>query len=147
MFKVNDRNLLTFFCGAFLVSLSGCGADDGGVKKVTVYPVKGSVVLADGKPLSGGKVYFVPKDGALTSEGKIGSDGTFALVTGGSGEGAPPGDYKVRVAPEDTSLLAGKKAAKGKALPFPSKYLDEDSSGLTATVKADPNQLEPFRLK
>ena len=147
MFKVSYRKPIAFCCGAFLVFLSGCGAEDGAVKQVTVYPVKGSVALADGKPLKGGKVYFVPKDGALTSEGKIGPDGTFTLETGGSGAGAPAGEYKVRVEPEDTSLLAGKKAAKGKTLPFATKYLDEDSSTLTATVKADPNQLEPFRLK
>ncbi len=82
----------------------------------------------------------------MTSEGKIGSDGTFTLETGGSGEGAPPGDYKVRIDPDDPSYLAGKKPAK-KKLPFSSKYLDEDSSGLVATVKAEPNQLEPFKLK
>ena len=133
--------------GALLACVVGCQSGDGSVQKVAVYPVKGSVVLADGKPLKGGKVYFVPTDGAVTSEAKIGGDGGFALETGGSGEGAPPGQYKVRVEPEDTSLLAGKKAAKGKALPFPAKYLDEDSSGLTATVKADTNQLEPFRLR
>jgi hypothetical protein len=144
---VDKTGLSLLPVGILCVCLSGCGGDDGAVKKVTVYPVKGSVVLADGKPLPAGKVYFVPKDGALTSEGKVGSDGTFVLETGGSGEGAPPGDYRVRVEPEDTSLLAGKKAAQGRKLPFATKYLDEDSSGLTATVRADSNQLEPFRLK
>ena len=37
--------------------------------------------------------------------------------------------------------------AKGKKLPFDPKYLDEDSSGLKAVVKAEPNALEPFRLR
>ena len=31
--------------------------------------------------------------------------------------------------------------------PFPAVYADEDGeTGLTATVKAEPNQLEPFKL-
>lgn len=133
---------------AMLVAgLAGCGATDGGVQRVAVYPVKGSVVLADGKPLKGGKIYFVPKTGAVTAEGKVGADGSFALETGGSGEGAPPGDYKVRIEPEDTSVLAGKKGARGKTLPYSARYLDEDGSGLIATIKAEQNQLEPFRLK
>lgn len=144
---MKDSKLLALICSALLVQLGGCGTSDGGVQKQTVYPVKGSVVLADGKPLSGGKIYFVPKAGAVMSEGTVGSDGAFALETGGSGEGAPAGDYKVRVEPADASALSTKKASTGKALPFARKYLDEDASGLTATVKAEPNQLEPFRLK
>lgn len=143
---MNKRKLAALICGALLVQFSGCDSTDGGIQKQTVYPVKGSVVLADGKPLAGGKIYFVPKDGAVTAEGTLGSDGTFTLETGGSGEGAPAGNYKIRLQPADASALAGKKVASGKALPFPSKYLDEDGSGLTATVKAEPNQLEPFRL-
>ena len=49
--------------------------------------------------LSGGWIYFVRKAGDLpvTPSGVIGPDGTFSLVTGGSGEGAPPGEYKVRI--------------------------------------------------
>jgi hypothetical protein len=69
-------------------------------------------------------------------------------VTGSSGEGAPAGDFKVRIEPEDKSLIAtSRSSASAKKLPFPAKYLDEDSSGLTATIKPEPNQLEPFRLK
>ena len=131
-----------------LLPASGCGGDSGALKKVAVYPVKGSVVRADGTPLDGGQVYFVPKDGAVTSEGKIAADGSFTLVTGNSGEGAPPGDFKIRIEPADPSVIANKKAkASGKKLPFPAKYLDEDASGLTASIKAEPNSLEPFRLK
>ena len=37
---------------------------------------------------------------------------------------------------------------RGKTRPnFPVKYVDEDSSGLAVTVRAEPNQLEPFTLK
>jgi hypothetical protein len=110
-----------------------------------LYEVKGKVELPDGKSLSGGQVYFVRADGGSSSLGKVGSDGTFALTTAGSG-GAPPGDYKIRVEPEDLSTLPGKRKA-GKKLAFPAKYLDEDSSELKVTIKAEANQLETFRLK
>jgi hypothetical protein len=129
-------------------ALAGCGGSSGGAPTMTVYEVKGRVLLSDGKPLSGGHVYFVAKDGATSSEGQIAPDGSFALATGRSGDGAPPGDYKVRIEPADTSVLAGHRTVRaGKALPFPSKYLDEDTSELVAKVEAKSNQLEPFRLR
>jgi hypothetical protein len=111
-----------------LAGVAGCGDNSGAPPKLTVYEVKGKVLLADGKPLEGGHVYFVHANGATTSEGKTGADGSFALSTGGSGAGAPVGDYRVRVEPSDPSLLApsapGRRgAAKGKKLPFDSRYL------------------------
>jgi hypothetical protein len=119
-----------------LVPVSGCGGDSGALKR------------ADGKPLGGGQIYFVPNDGAVTSEGKIETDGSFHLVTGNSGEGAPPGEFKIRIEPADPALIANKKAkSSGRGLPFSARYLDEDSSGLTASIKSEPNTLEPFRLK
>jgi hypothetical protein len=106
--------------------------------------VKGKVLLADGKALSGGWIYFVSKQGDLpvTPSGVIGPDGTFSLVTGGSGQGAPPGEYKVRI--EAPQLQTARKTRKTQ---FPLRYNDEDSSGLVITVRAETNQLEPIRLK
>jgi hypothetical protein len=131
-----------------LATLAGCGDGTGGpAPVVTVYQVKGKVLLPDNKPLSGGVVYFVPKDGAMTSEGSIRPDGSFSLVTGTSGEGAPPGDYKIRIEPADPSLLPNRNSHNRKKLPFPNKYLDEDSSGLLVTVKPESNVLDPITLK
>ena len=133
---------------ATLAGIVGCGGGGSGAPAtVKVYEVKGTVLLADGKPLGGGHVYFVPRDGAMTPDGRIGPDGTFSLSTGRSGEGAPPGDCKVRIEPEDKRLLAIASPTARRKLPFSPKYLDEDSSGLTATVEPKANQLEPFRLK
>lgn len=132
---------------AGLMICGGCGGKSGAPLAVKVYEVKGSVLLADGKPLNGGHVYLVPKEGLVASEGAVGLDGTFTVSTSGSGEGAPPGEYKVRLEPADATLLSGKKSAAGKKLPFAARYLDEDASGLTTIVKAEPNTLEPFRLK
>jgi hypothetical protein len=44
--------------------------------------------------------------------------------------------------------LPGRVVSKrGNALPFPAKYLDEDSSQLIAKVEPKANKLEPFRLR
>jgi hypothetical protein len=132
---------------AALVGLSACGSE--GVSRLPVYEVKGKVLRRDGQPLSGGHIYFVPKQGVVTSEGTIGSDGSFSLETGSWGEGAPAGEYKVRIEPADGSLTATNRrpTRAGKKLPFPEKYLDEDGSGLLVTIKAQANTLAPFRLK
>ena len=128
---------------AACAGLAGCARSEA-LPALQVYEVKGKVLLADGKPLSGGSIYLVRKAGdlALTPSGKIGPDGTFSVITGGSGEGAPVGEYKVRI--EAPAVAAVGKTPKQ---PFPERYNDEDSSGLEIVVRAEPNQLEPFQLK
>jgi hypothetical protein len=141
-----DRGFLRRRCAgmltaAALAALVGCGRSDS-LPSYQVYEVKGQVLLADGKPLKGGWIYLVPKgDLPLTPSGVIGSDGTFSVVTGGSGEGAPAGDYKLRIeAPQF-------QTAKGKKPVVPIKYQDEDSSGLVVSVRAEPIHLDPIRLR
>jgi hypothetical protein len=100
------------------------------------------VRLASGKALSAGRVRFVAADGLLPeASGDIQPDGDFSLTTRHPGDGAAPGKYKVRIEPAQSKK-------PGKTRPsFPVKYVDEDSSGLTVTVRAEPNELEPFTLK
>ena len=57
--------------------------------------------------------------------------GSFSVVTGGSGEGVPAGEYKVRI--EAPPVESVGKAAKP---PFAARYNDEDSSGLEVVVQA-----------
>ena len=123
------------------LAMAGCGHSDS-LPALEVYQVKGKLLLADGKPLSGGWIYLVPKgDLPLTPGRPVGNDGTFSVVTGGSGEGATPGEYKLRI---ETPQFQ----ASGKQKPLiPQKYTDEDSSGLVVTVRAEVNQLEPIRLR
>jgi hypothetical protein len=137
---------LKWFCGGVLVAVwagvSGC-SNSQALPVLTVYEVKGKVLLADGKPLADGWIYFVPKgDLTVTPSGRIGTDGSFSINTGGSGEGAPAGDYKIRV---ESPLYQAAQKAKKPLYPF--KYTDEDSSGIVITVKPAANQLEPLVLK
>jgi hypothetical protein len=138
------RSLTTGLIAAALAATAGCGHSDA-LPGYPVYEVKGKVLLDDGKPLPGGWISFVPRgDLPITPSAEIHPDGTFSLVTGGSGEGAPAGDYKIRV--EAPELQQAAPRARKKPL-FPGKYADEDSSGLVVTVRAESNQLEPIRLK
>jgi hypothetical protein len=125
-----------------LLGLSGCGGP--GPYTGSLYPVKGQVLLADAKPLTGGTVHFIPKQRGLPASGKIEADGTFSLKSK-TREGAAPGEYKVRIEPSSEFLV--KKGRATPKLPFAAKYREYDgNTGLTATIKAGKTQLEPFRL-
>ena len=125
--------------------LGGCSNPDV-TQAVKVYEVKGSVLLADGKPLTSGTVEFEPvKDSVYQASGQIGTDGSFTLKTPNSGDGAAPGEYRVKIIPDETmapSTTKGKTKIRDLSkLPFSRKYLDADTSELTATVKPEPNVL------
>jgi hypothetical protein len=113
---------------------------------MTFYPVKGKVVLADGKPLAAGNIVFVATESTLTTAAKLDNDGTFTVK--GSKEGLPAGDYLVRIEVDESETGPSKAKStrrKGGPVPFPDKYLDEDASGLRATVKPGENNFE-FKL-
>jgi hypothetical protein len=128
----------------FFLTLTGCGHS--GPYSGPLYPVTGQVLLADGKPVMGGFVQFIPKQGGLQASAKIGMDGTFSLKSLKNREGAAPGEYKIRIEPSPDLLV--RKGRSAPKLPFASRYRDYDGeTGLTATIRAQPTQLEPFRLE
>ena len=107
------------------------------------YPVSGKVVLANGKPLSAGRVVLVPEEPTgAPSSGEIQADGQFRLTTKSADDGAVPGRYKVRVEPATTE-----RGSKLRKPPFPIKYLDEDTSGIVVTVKSDTNAIDQIQLR
>jgi predicted outer membrane repeat protein len=123
------------------LGVSGCGG--AGLGGGPDYPVKGRVLLADGKPLGTGRVVFVSDETALSHGGAIASDGSFELKQG-SRAGAPAGHYKVRVDVEESH--ASKARTKTTNLRFSAKYADEDASRLTALVKASGENFFEFKL-
>jgi len=123
-----------------LVAIAGC---EGSIASVEPVAVEGRVLLANGQPLTAGRVVFVHREGAMPdASGSIRADGSFQLTTRDPADGAAPGQYKVRIEPART--YGGRKR---RGPPFPLKYIDEDSSGLVVTVRAEPNRLEPIQLK
>lgn len=129
---------------ALVVLVSGCGPTDG-TTALETHAVKGKVLLAAGKPLTTGRVYFMPQDAhGQQAIGDIGPDGSFELATQKQGDGIAPGQYKVRIDPTPVS-----PSGKGKKpIPkIPPKFTDEDTSGLLVTVSSQTDSLEPFVLK
>jgi len=123
------------------VALGGC-AKKGGMETA---PVSGKVTYR-GKPLATGTVMFVPSEGPAAT-GEINSEGVYKLTTYTSGDGAVIGKHKVTI-----TALQG----MGDALPeqrsptppplVPAKYLNGESSGLTADVKPRTNNEVNFNL-
>ncbi len=140
----SDRRLRRWLAwpGALALAavLAGCGDSDtvDAARTMTFYPVKGKVTLPDGKPFASGKVIFA---GKVTATATTESDGTFTVK--GTKDGLPEGDYKVHLDVGESGSAVSKKRTM---IPFAAKYLEEDKTDLTATVKADtPNDFD-FKL-
>ena len=144
MMSIKSYVSILTVCG--LVSLAGCSRGGAGVERsIRTYAVKGKVVFADGKPLTGGVVHFVPKKGSSDQAvGEIESDGSFQLTTRKLGDGAAPGEYKVYIDPVSPRMLSDKSV---KPVPIPPKFKDEDKSGIVVVIKAEAVNLDPIRLK
>ncbi|QEH38419.1 hypothetical protein OJF2_70200 [Aquisphaera giovannonii] len=126
------------------VMLAGCRASDRG-EAVATHPVHGSVVLADGRPVPGGLVTFVPQGTTgRQAVGALQQDGTFRLTTEAPDDGIAEGRYRVRIEPFATGEGVTKLDPKAR---IPSRYMDEDTSGIEVTIKAGVEALDPFRLK
>jgi hypothetical protein len=112
------------------LSVSGCGPG--------MHPVRGTVSLENGTPLTRGLVIFERVDGGppLTARGNIQPDGRYELSTERPGDGAPAGRYKVAINPLDTSDVPDEQ----KKLPFDLKYLNLKTSGLEFEVKPGVNE-------
>src|SRR5438445_12585892 len=127
----------------FLAAGAGC-SDPDGTRSFRTYEVKGIVLLADGRPLSGGRILLEStQELAHVAEGSIGPDGSFTLATPNVGEGAAPGEYKVWIEPAaglGTVKKGGAIVRDANSYPFAAQFADPDSSGLTAVVKPEPNQ-------
>jgi hypothetical protein len=108
--------------------VGGCGEEKGGTELVPA-SATGKILLPDGSPMSGGKIIFAPdEDGFPKVDTTIKGDGTFAI------EKALPGLYNIAI------------DSGGSASSMPVKYKSISTSGLTATLKAGPNDLTPFKL-
>jgi hypothetical protein len=118
-----------------LCAFAGCGESSSLNKPF--YPVKGKVILADGKPLTTGSVLFVGVSTNISVAAPIGSDGAFEFT--GDKPGLPVGEYRVAIGLEGRQGTQAKssRSRPKENIPFPAKYLDEDASKLTADVKAD----------
>jgi hypothetical protein len=133
--SVSGRRLALTAALVLLVASAGCGR--------RMYPVHGTVTLADGQPLTRGMVIFESQEDGVPvmARGEIKPDGSYQLSTEKPGDGVPPGKYRVHINPMDLSEVPDEK----KNLPFDIKYLRAQTSGLEYEVKAGSNAF-PIQL-
>jgi hypothetical protein len=106
-------------------------------------------VLYKGQPAVGAAVFFTRQGGDPTNDplimGIVEDDGTFHLVCGSVGPGAPPGEYDVFIEWKSRTRRArGLNQKKPDRLK--GRYADPQRPLLHATVKAETNHLPPFEL-
>lgn len=143
--KRGGMRRLSYVVMLTFTGFAGC-SDPNTIPHLTTYPVKGRVLLASGKPLSVGRVFFRRKaEPPIQAAGEIGPDGRFELGTLESNDGAPEGEYTVRIDPTPRNLDG--PAPRIKLAQIPSQYTDVDGGALSATVAAGNNDLKPFYLK
>jgi hypothetical protein len=125
------RDLRTLAAGVLCASfLTGCGSD-----RPDVYPVSGTVVFSDGKPVKLGTVEFLHPEFKTTAVGTIQEDGSFMLGTFASDDGACAGEHQVIVSQMmviDTRM----KHQKDHGSPVDPLYGSYSSSPLRAIVEA-----------
>jgi hypothetical protein len=154
--------LAVLVCGLLL----GCGGGEDTAKRVTVYPVTGTITTPAG-PLDGAAVTFAPKTtGQPTATGRTNAQGEFTLTTYEAGDGAAAGDYAVvvmkataaPVSPADAAheaetagtavdAHAAAQAGGERALLLPSRYTNAMETPLRATVEADKTNHFPLKVE
>ena len=130
---------LPFLTSILLAGLAGCGTKEVWIPDVTdpAYPARGKVLLPGGLPLKSGRVELIPiKEPGRIAFGDLARDGSYALQTRAPGDGAVPGEYKVRI------MIPEKAEYRRLA-----RYRDEDSSQLKVTIRPASNQLPPIQLR
>ena len=114
------------------LSFAGCGS--GGP---AVVPASGVVTFADGTPVPGAVVEFLPAGGGPAARGRTDEEGRFTLATGDR-PGAIVGNHRVGVA--QTVMMDGFAAHvrhMAEKQVVPPHFNSPATSGLVATVSAE----------
>jgi hypothetical protein len=113
-----------------------------------LYPVSGKVTYK-GESTAGATVFLQRRGGDPLNEhmimGIVQEDGSFTLVCGSLGKGAPAGEYDVLI-----EWKRGSHQGKGRPRKLPDRlqgrYADPKRPLLHATIRAERNILPPFEL-
>jgi hypothetical protein len=125
------------------------------------YPVTGTVT-SQGKPVAGATVTFVPTGTEGEAASAItDSEGKYALTTWDAGDGARPGEYRVKVSKQEQQAVDPSKMVrnlsieeeqkiyveKTKPAPpakrlIPSKFENDQTSGLVHKVEEKPTTFD-----
>jgi len=125
-------------CSLVLAALAcgSCGQENNGL-----YPVWGEVTF-NGSNAPGAAVFFHRTGADLNEEqtimGIVQDDGSFQLVCGSLGEGAPPGEYDVLI---EWKEVLGQSEGRRQRGPdkLKGRFADRKHPRLHATVKPEAN--------
>jgi hypothetical protein len=113
-----------------------------------LYPVSGTVTFK-GKPAAGAVVFFERHGHDRINEnlimGIVQEDGSYNLVCGSLGRGAPPGEYDVLI---EWRRATGQRKGHPQHGPdqLKGRYADRKHPQLHATVEAKTTMLPPIEL-
>jgi hypothetical protein len=136
------RQVVLSLTALLTLTCSACGSRN------NLYPVSGMVTWK-GAPASGATVFFTRQDADPLNEhlimGLVQENGSFELVCGSRGKGAPPGAYTVTV---EWKQVSGQGKGRSPHQPdrLNGRYADPRHPLLHATVEATTNHLPPFEL-
>lgn len=138
--------------GASLLSLAfvACGTigcAEAKPERTPVFPAKGTLTLKN-QPAHGAIISFHPKNplpaGVPSPKANVGKDGSFAVTTYDSGDGAPEGEYVATII-WNKLIKTGDESKIGPNV-IPPKYSRTNTSGLEITIVSGENSLPPIRL-
>jgi hypothetical protein len=116
-----------------------------------VFPVHGQVLYED-KPAPEALIIFQPVNDpdprAPRPIARANAEGSFSPTTYRTGDGAPAGEYDVTITwvKEVDNQSVPKEEQKPPRNLIPDRYGKAETSGLRVQIKAEPNELPPFRL-
>ena len=146
-------------CAVVAAATLGCGRPSG----VSFAPVTGRVVF-DGQPLAAGTIHFFPDESRGTSgpmsTGVLQSDGSYTLHGPGQNVGAMVGNHRVYlslplpdqvptpvVVDGEVVLQAPPRdAGAGTTAKIPKKFLQAETTALTATVSEGKANVLDFEI-
>jgi hypothetical protein len=144
---------LAQFCWFATVIVLAVGCSSGGVAegRMKVYPVSGVVKVA-GQPAAGARVVFYGATPELVGVGTVApaavadENGVFQLQSYEPGDGAPAGQFNVTVSwPEEVPEGVDPEVNRPKDR-LKNRYINPETSGLTANVPEGGAELPPFEL-
>jgi hypothetical protein len=116
--------------------------------KNKIYPVSGKVTYRS-SPAAGATVFFHRQGGDSRNDqmimGIVQEDGSFELVCGSLGKGAPPGAYDVLIEWRRVSGQSKGRPQRGPDV-LKGRYADPKRPLLHGTVEAKATKLPPFEL-
>lgn len=126
---------------AFLVAigvLAGCSKS----ARPPTYPVSGTVTWK-GKPVEAARVVFVPTTSELeAAAGVTDAAGKYQLTTYVSGDGAQPGEYRVKVAKYDTKRATADETQRYMTFEQEQKIYSEDERPTPPAKNLMPKKFE-----